>query len=48
MPDAKLRAVRMAAFRQNKRSLEVGLRNYYTRKAPLRTPMAVFNSGYRP
>jgi pre-60S factor REI1 len=48
MPDAKVRAVRMAAFKHNKRSLEVGLRNYYTRKAPLRTPMAVFNSGYRP
>jgi pre-60S factor REI1 len=48
IPNVQLRAARMASFRRSKESLEVGVRNYYTRKAPLRTPMAVFNSGYRP
>lgn len=44
----QLKAARMAAHTRAKRNLEVGMSNYHTRKAPLRVPMAVFNSGYRP
>lgn len=46
--DPQLREARMQAFRRSKRLLEVGIKNYYTRKAPLKVPFATFNSGYRP
>lgn len=46
--DPELRGARMQAFQQNKRRLEVGMKNYYTRKAPLKVPFGTLNSGYRP
>lgn len=48
MPDAMLKTKRMTAFRHSKKNLEVGMKNYYTRKAPLRVKFSALNSGYRP
>jgi pre-60S factor REI1 len=46
MADPVFRTKRMNAFRHSKRNLEVGMKNYYTRKAPLRVSFSALNSGY--
>lgn len=46
MPDATLRNKRMSAFKFAKSNLAVGMKNYYTRKAPLRVSFSALNSGY--
>lgn len=48
IPDAELKTKRMTAFRRNKKNMELGMKNYYTRKAPLRVKFSALNSGYRP
>lgn len=46
MPDTVMKAKRMQAFKHSKRNLEVGMKNYYTRKAPMKVAFSVLNSGY--
>lgn len=46
MPDAMLKTKRMNAFRNSKHNLELGMKTYYTRKAPLRVSFSALNSGY--
>lgn len=46
MPDATMKNKRMQAFKHCKRNLAVGMKNYYTRKAPLHVSFSALNSGY--
>jgi pre-60S factor REI1 len=48
MPAGELKHKRQAAFRHAKCQMEVGMKNYYTRKASIRVSFAALNSGYRP